>query len=280
MMHWNLRLKVGALILAVFLIVGFVAPLLHSGNPVEWSTYPKNFEPSVEHLLGTTGLGQDTFWLLADSIRNSFLIGIIVAFFATLIGVLLGLLAGLKGGIWDRLITLMSDSFIVIPSLPILILLGSMLKGGASLWMISLVLIIFNWPWPARQIRAMALSLREREFVSTAWFSGESTLKIIVKEIFPFVAGWSLANFINTILVAIASESGLAVIGMSSNSKATLGTMIYWANQHQAMLGGRWLWIGSPVFAMTFIFIALFLIMTGYQEHSALRRGKTLVATK
>lgn len=280
MKHWNLRLKVGALILAVFLIVGFAAPLLHSGNPVEWSTYPKNLEPSAEHLLGTTGLGQDTFWLFADSIRNSFLIGIIVAFFATLIGVLLGLLAGLKGGFWDRLITLMSDSFIVIPSLPILILLGSMLKGEASLWMIALVLIIFNWPWPARQIRAMALSLREREFISTAWFSGEGTFKIIVKEIFPFVAGWSLANFINTILVAIASESGLAVIGMSSNSEATLGTMIYWANQHQAMLGGRWLWIGSPVFAMTFIFIALFLAMTGYQEYSALRRGKTLVATK
>jgi peptide/nickel transport system permease protein len=280
MKNWNFRLKAGTLILTFFLIVAFSALLLHPGNSVEWSTYPKNLKPSIEHFLGTTGLGQDTFWLFADSIRNSFLIGVTVAFFATLIGVILGLLAGLKGGFWDRLITLMTDSFIVIPVLPILILLGSMLKGGASLWMISLVLIIFNWSWPARQIRAMALSLKEREFMSTALFSGEGTFKIIVKEIFPFVSGWSLANFINTILVAIASESGLAVIGMSSNSDATLGTMIYWANQHQAMLGGRWLWIGSPVFAMVFIFIALFLVMTGYQEHSALRRGKTLVATK
>lgn len=274
MKNWNLRLKLGVIILAIFLILGFIVPLFYSGNPVEWSKYPKNLKPGIQHLLGTTNLGQDTFWLLAKSVQNSFIIGIIVAFFATLIGVLLGLLAGFKGGILDRIITLFMDSFIVIPSLPILILLGSMLKGRASILYIALVLIIFNWPWPARQIRSMALSLREREFIDTARFSGESTFKIITKEIFPFVAAWSVANLVNTILVAIGSESGLAVIGMSSNEKATLGTMIYWANQHQAMLAGRWWWIGSPVVAITLIFIALFLTMTGYQQYSALRRGK------
>jgi peptide/nickel transport system permease protein len=61
---------------------------------------------------------------------------------------------------------------------------------------------------------------------------------------------------------------------MSSNEQATLGTMIYWANQHQAMLSERWWWIGSPVVAIALIFIALFLVMTGYQQYSALRRGK------
>ncbi|MEF2245116.1 MULTISPECIES: ABC transporter permease [unclassified Paenibacillus] len=274
MKNWNFRLSAGMIILILFLILGFIVPLFSTVNSMEWGTYPKNLKPSWDHFLGTTNLGQDTFWLLADAIRNSFIIGILVAFFATLIGVILGLWAGFKGGIVDRLITLMTDSFIVIPSLPILILLGSMLKGRASLLYIALVLIIFNWPWPARQLRSMALSLREREFISTAIFSGQSTFRILLKEIFPFVSGWSLANFVNTILVAIGAESGLAVIGMSSNEKSTLGTMIYWANQHQAMLGGRWWWIGTPVVAITLIFIALFLVMTGYQQYSALRRGK------
>lgn len=274
MKNWNLRLKVGMAILAVFLALGFIVPFFAPGNPIEWGTYPNNIKPNAEHPLGTTNLGQDTFWLLAASVQNSFVIGVLVAFFATLIGALAGLWAGFKGGFVDRLITTLTDSFIVIPSLPILILLGSMMKGKASLLYIALVLIVFNWPWPARQLRSMALSLREREFISTAVFSGEGTLKIIAKEIFPFVAGWSVANFVNTILVAISSESGLAVIGMSSNEKATLGTMIYWANQHQAMLAGRWWWIGSPVVAITLIFIALFLVMTGYQQYSALRRGK------
>lgn len=271
--YWNFRLCLGIILLGVFLFIGFIMPLFCKVNPVEWQTYPRNKEPSLEHWLGTSGLGQDTFWLLAYSIRNSFMIGVMVAFFATLIGVFMGLLAGFKGGWLDRIITLLTDSFIVIPSLPILILISGMIKGAAPLIYIAVVLIIFNWPWPARQVRSMALSLRERDFINTALFSGESTGKIIVKEIFPFVMNWSMANFINTILVAIASESSLAVIGMSSNTTATLGTMIYWANEHQAMLSGSWFWLGAPVVSTALIFIALFLSMTGAQQMSAKRRG-------
>lgn len=274
MKHWNFRLKLGVFILLFFIIIGFVLPLFHAGNVTEWNNYSNNQKPSLEHFLGTNSLGQDIFWLLCSSIQNSFLIGLFVAFFATIIGVLFGLLAGFRGGAVDRVVMLLADTFIVIPSLPILILLGSLTKGTASLVLVGTVLVVFNWPWPARQVRAMSLSLRERDYISTASFSGENTLRILVKEIFPFVKDWSIGNFINTILVAIAAESGLAVIGMSSNSNATLGTMIYWANQHQAMLAGKWIWIGAPVVAICLIFIGLFLFMTGQQQYSALRRGK------
>jgi peptide/nickel transport system permease protein len=272
--YWNFRLWCGSIILSIFLIIGFVLPLFNKEASITWATYPRNLSPSAEHFLGTTNLGQDTFLLLSESIKNSFTIGITVAFFATVIGVLAGLLAGFVGGFPDRLITLLTDSFIVIPSLPILILLSTLLRGNASVVYISVILIIFNWPWPARQVRSMTLSLRERDFISTAIFSGQNLMETVVKEIFPFVSSWAIANFINTILVAIAAESGLAVIGLSSNEKATLGTMIYWANQHQAMLAGRWWWIGSPVVTTALIFISLFLVMTGYQLYSAKRRGR------
>ena len=82
-----------------------------------------------------------------------------------------------------------------------------------------------------------------------------------------------MANFVNTVLVAIAIESGLAVIGLSSLEEATLGTTIYWALQHQALLGQRWWWIGSPVVAIILLFIGLFLISTGISSLSAERRG-------
>ena len=272
--YWNFRLWCGTIILSIILVIGFIVPFFLEKSAISWSTYPRNLKPSLEHLLGTTNLGQDTFWLLAESIRNSFIIGILVASFATAIGVLVGLLAGFVGGAPDRIITLLADSFIVVPSLPILILLSSLATGSVSVLYISAILIIFNWPWPARQVRSMALSLRERDFISTAVFSGQSLFEIVVKEILPFVSNWAIANFINTILVAIAAESGLAVIGLSSNEKATLGTMIYWANQHQAMLAGRWWWVGSPVVTTALIFISLFLTMTGYQTYSAKMRGK------
>ncbi len=166
------------------------------------------------------------------------------------------------------------DAIIVIPSLPILILLASLLKGRASLLLIGVVMIVFNWPWPARQARAFALTIRERDFINMARFSGESTFKIIRLEIFPYLIGWTLSNLINTILVAIATESALAVIGLSSLSDATLGTMIYWALNHQALLAERWLWIGSPVVVIIVLFVGLFLTSTGFQNYYAVRRGR------
>ena len=104
---------------------------------------------------------------------------------------------------------------------------------------------------------SLAITMREREFIHTAWFSGESTLTVIRTEIFPYVSAWAVGNFINTVLVAIAVESGLAVIGLSSLQESTLGTMIYWALQYQALLAGRWWWILTPVIAiMTLVGIA------------------------
>ena len=276
MKNWNLQLKIGVLILAFLLVAGFIAPYFMQGNPVEWGAFMKNRTPSSSHWLGTTSLGQDTFWQLVLSIKNSFVIGIIVAFFATVIGVLVGLFAGFTGGLIDRAVTLLIDTFIVIPSLPILILLGSLLKGRTSVLVISIILVLFNWPWPARQARAMALSLRERDFIDTARFSGQSLFHIITREILPFVSGWAFANFVNTILAAIRTESSLAVIGLSNNAEATLGTMIYWANQYQAMLAGNWWWIGSPIVAITLIFVSLFMTLSGAQKYSAYRRGKHL----
>ena len=266
-------MTVGLAILAAFILLGGILPFFSPEDPRDWIRYPRNLPPSAEHLLGTTNLGQDTFWLLSYATQNSLLIGLFVAFFATLIGVFAGLAAGFLGGIPDRVITLLADVFIVVPSLPILILMSSLMQGRASLFLISIILIFFNWPWPARQMRSIALSMRERQFVNTARFSGSSTIHILAEEIVPHIFNWAMANFVNTVLVAIAIESGLAVIGLSSLEEATLGTTIYWALQHQALLGQRWWWIGSPVVAIILLFIGLFLISTGISSLSAERRG-------
>jgi peptide/nickel transport system permease protein len=270
----NFRLAAGTVLLLGFVIMGVILPFFSPYDSRSWNVVPRNLQPSAEHLLGSTNLGQDTFWLLAKAIQNSLVVGLVVAFCATTIGVMVGLTAGFRGGLLDRILTLLMDVFIVVPSLPILILMASLLQGRASLILISLILVVFNWPWPARQARAMALSMREREFINTARFSGASSFKIITREIFPYILTWALANFINTVLVAIATESGLAVIGLSSLEDATLGSMIYWALQHQALLGARWWWIGSPVVAIILLFIGLFLTSTGFSDLAAERRGQ------
>ena len=88
------RLVVGLALAAVFLLLGFVLPLLAGLDPRDWNAFPKNLKPSRAHWLGTTGLGQDTFWLLTYSLRNSLILGVLVGFFATVIGVVVGVFAG------------------------------------------------------------------------------------------------------------------------------------------------------------------------------------------
>jgi len=268
------RFKFGLFIVFVFFVLGFIFPLFNHTISTDLSTYIPNLIPSGEHWLGTNAQGQDIFWLMCDSIHNSLIIGVLVALCATVIGVIVGLIAGFVGGWVDRVLTLFIDTTIVIPSLPILILMGSLLKGRASIYMISLVLIIFNWPWPARQIRSIALTMREREFINTAKFSGEGLWKIITLEIVPYVLSWSMSNFINTVLVAIGAESGLAILGLSSSTTATLGNMIFWARQYQAIMMGKWIWIGAPVVSTVLLFIGLFCTLTGYNQYTSIKRGR------
>jgi peptide/nickel transport system permease protein len=268
------RLALGLAILALFVVIGVILPPFAPDDPSVWQQFPPNLRPSAYHWFGTTGLGQDTFWLLTRATRNSLLLGILVSAAATFIGVAAGLTAGFIGGALDRVLSFLMDVFICIPSLPILILFSAILKGEASLYMIALILVAFNWPFPARQTRAVALGMRDREFIHVARFCGESWPRLILHQIFPYLRAWSLGNFVNTVLVAIAAESSLAVIGLSSAEMPSLGTMTYWALQHQALLAGRWLWIGSPVVAIVALFIGLFLTSSGITGRAASQRGR------
>ncbi len=272
--NWNIRLKTGVIILVICIFVAYILPLFGESEPEAWGTYFANLKPSAEHILGTTGLGQDIFWLLCKSIRTSLNIGLMVAVVSTVIGVIVGLFAGMARGISDKVLTLIMDTFMVIPQLPILILIGSLLKGRTTFVILAAVMIIFNWSSPARTVRAQALSIRERDFIDTARFSGEKKTKIIFKEMLPYMVSWSVARFINNILLTIQTESSLAVIGMSNASWATLGTMIYWANNYSAMMMKEWYWILSPVVAMVVLFFGLFMTLSGIQQYNSRIRGK------
>ncbi len=268
------RLVVGLVIVGIFVFLGILAPPFAPNDPTEWNTYFRNMPPSSLHIMGTNNLGQDIFWVLTWSIRNSLWIGLTVATFATVIGVLVGLMAGFSGGVLDRGLTLFMDVIIAVPSLPILILISALLGGNSLAGDHRGRAGDLQLALAGRQARAMTLSLREREFINVAQASGENTGKILVLEILPFMLGWALANFVNTILVAIAAESGLAIIGLSSLKEATLGTMIYWAMQHQALLLEQWLWILSPIISIMLLFIGLFLVSTGWSDYFATRRGR------
>lgn len=269
----NLRLRLGLIILGILTISSFTLPFFTDVNPSSQGTYMKALPPSWDHLLGTNTQGQDIFWFLVFSIRNSLLLGISVSLFVTVIATLVGLSAGYVGGWYERLVMLITDSFITIPVLPILIVLGALVRGRTSFWVVGLLLVIFGWAWGARTVRSMALSIREREFINMARFSGAGTLGIILNEVFPYVYAYMVVNFINTILFAINTEAALAVIGLSKVEVPTLGSIIFWALNYNAMFTGQYTWIVAPVVATVLLFLGLFLTSTGYNELYAARRG-------
>jgi peptide/nickel transport system permease protein len=269
----NGRLKVGLTLIAIFAVGSFVLPFFTAVDPAAQGTYLKNLRMTGKHLLGTNALGQDIFWYLVFSIRNSLLLGVTVSLGITAISTFLGLSAGYIGGWFERVVVILIDTFITIPVLPILIVLGALVRGNTSFLIVGLILITFGWAWNARTIRSMALSLREREFVNMARFSGASALAIIFREIFPYVYAYMVVGFINTILFAINTEAALAVIGLSKVQVPTLGSIIFWALNYNALMIGQTAWIIAPIVATVLLFLGLFLTSTGYNEFFAERRG-------
>jgi peptide/nickel transport system permease protein len=272
-MQMNNRLKIGIVILTVMVLGSFLLPFFNDVDPVKQGTYAKNLPPSLDHLLGTNSLGQDLFWWLIYAVRNSLILGISVSIFTITFAVLVGLVSGYVGGSFDRVIMTFTDTIIAIPVFPILIVLASLVRGQTSFLIVGGILVFFGWAWGARRIRSMALSLREREFVNVARFSGANTLKVVFREVFPYVFAFIVVDFINAILWVINTEAALAVIGLSNIEVPTLGSIVYWALSYNALFTGQYLWIVAPVVATVVLFLGLFLTSTGYNQMYSTRRG-------
>jgi len=260
--------RVGIAMFMALAILGMGVGAFSPFDPRRWYLVTPNLPPNPVHLLGTTTNGQDVFWLLTWSIRNSLIIGLITAVVASHVGLLLGMLAGARGGLIDRVLMVLTDSFVVIPSLPTLILLAVLLRDIMNIPLMGLIISIFSWPWPSRQVRSMVLSLRERDFIATSIFSGYGVVGRVLHDYLPFILPWHLVNFTNTVLFAISSEAALAVIGVSILGEATLGVMIYWALNYSALFRGLWWWLMSPVVTIVLIFVSLFLISKGVSDYS------------
>ncbi|HEX6035296.1 MAG TPA: ABC transporter permease, partial [Anaerolineales bacterium] len=202
--------------------------------------------PSPEHVFGTNSRGQDIFWWLTFAVRNSLVMGVITAVISRVIAILVGLAAGYQGGWLDRVLMSINDSFVILPLLPILILLGFLLRDMMNLFLLGVVLGFFGWPYDARLIRSQVLSLKERSFTRTAVYSGTSGFWITINEHLPFVLPIVFATTINNLLWSIGMEVTLSVLGLSDLTTPSLGTALFWANQHGALVAGVWWWIAAP----------------------------------
>jgi peptide/nickel transport system permease protein len=263
----NSKFVVGMIIILTLATLALTGNLLAPPEQLRSGAFPPRLPPGPGGLLGTDSLGRSVTFQLAEAVPKSLQVGLIAATFGTFVGAVIGFASGYFGGIVDALLRILIDVFLSIPSLLFLILIASLLRG-VGVQTMALIIGLFAWAFPARQVRAQVLSLKERPFVQVARLSGMSGLEIIFRELMPHMLPWLGANFVNAFIAAVLAESGLSILGLGPQREMTLGMMIYWALSYSALLQNLWWWWLTPVLALMLLFLSLYLVHLGFDEVS------------
>jgi peptide/nickel transport system permease protein len=257
----NPKLEVGVGIVGFFALVAIVGPFfITDPNHI---TNDALAAPSSQHWFGTTNTGQDVFAQTVAATRGSMTIGFVVGILATIVSIVIGVVGGYIGGRADEGLSLMSNVFLVLPALPLVILITDYVDSGGVV-IISIVIAITSWAGSARVLRAQTLSLRGRDYVDAARVSGEPAWRIIAFEILPNLLPIIAAQFVFAVIGGILTEAALAFLGLGGSN--SWGTMLYFALSGQALSLGAWWWFVPPGLCIAMLGAGLSLINFSIDE--------------
>jgi peptide/nickel transport system permease protein len=210
-------------------------------------------------------MGVDVVSLLVAGLRSSLFVGFLAGIVATTVGTLIGVYGGYKGGIVDDILTTVTNLFLVIPNLIILILLSASLERGRSLLLIALIIGCTTWTWSARAVRAQSASLRRRDHVSLARLNGYGTLGIVIRQILPYLLSYLFMVFIQQTASGILAEAAISMLGLGPYDSISLGNILNQAVQNEALTDGAW-WAFLPAMLLiAAIAFALYVINTSME---------------
>lgn len=259
----NRKVAAGSAIVGFFLLVAIAGPFFLHGDP-DLYTPATNLPPSGAHWLGTTSLGQDVFSQLIKGTQTSVLWGFFSGILVTVFSIVIGLVGGYFGGVIDELLSFVTNVFLVLPGIPLMLVIAAYIPTGP--FTISLVVAITSWAWGARVLRAQTLSMRSREFVTAARATGESNWRAIFYEIFPNQTSLVAANFVSTMIQVILAFATLQFLGLGDTSQASWGGMLNLAYNQNALLAGQWWWFIPPGACIAVLGAGLSLINFGIDE--------------
>ena len=242
----------------IFLLLAFILTALFADV---FSPYAPGlrFEPytppGTGHLLGTNDLGNDILSELVTGTRISLLVGFFTAVIATFLGVIVGMLAGYYKGIVDEGLMGLTDIFLMIPRIPLLIVLAAFIQPGP--WAIALLLGLLWWPSTARVIRTNTLQIRETTFIQSAECIGFSGLRIMFNEILPNMLPVVLAKFLITFASAMIAEASISFLGLGNPLLKSWGMMLNTAYNKGGLINGMWWWYIPPGLCITLVVIAV-----------------------
>jgi peptide/nickel transport system permease protein len=248
---------VGTVILVVVALVAVLAPLI-APYGLHTQVGPVFGHPSGRHPLGLDDGGIDMVTLLMWGARVSLVVGFAATFVSMAIGGAVGVLAGYFGGWIDTLLMRITDYFLVVPDVPLMIVVAAI--WGPSLFHIIIVIGILLWTSTARVIRAQVKSVRERVYVKRTRALGAGHTRIVLRHVLPQVAPLLIANTVLTVAVAIFDETALSFLGLGDPSTTSLGKVIENAFQRAAISSGAWWAIVWPGVLVTLIILACSLV--------------------
>jgi len=242
---------VGAGVLLLVVLGAVLAPVL-APYDLHKQVGPVFGHPSWSHPLGLDDGGIDMVTLLMWGARISLVVGFAATFVSMVIGGTIGVAAGYFGGKVDTVLMRITDYFLVIPDVPLMIIVAAI--WGPSLFHIVIVIGILLWTSTARVIRAQVKSVRERVYVKRARSLGASHTRVVFRHVLPQVAPLLIANTVLTIAVAIFDETALSFLGLGDPSRISLGKVIENAFQRAAISTGAW-WAIVPPGALVAVII-------------------------
>ncbi len=242
---------VGAGVFLLVVLGAVLAPVL-APYDLHKQVGPVFGHPSWSHPLGLDDGGIDMVTLLMWGARISLVVGFAATFVSMVIGGTIGVAAGYFGGKVDTVLMRITDYFLVIPDVPLMIIVAAI--WGPSLFHIVIVIGILLWTSTARVIRAQVKSVRERVYVKRARSLGASHTRVVFRHVLPQVAPLLIANTVLTIAVAIFDETALSFLGLGDPSRISLGKVIENAFQRAAISTGAW-WAIVPPGALVAVII-------------------------
>jgi peptide/nickel transport system permease protein len=261
------KVILGLCIVGFFLLLTIFGPYLAPFSPDDTS-FAANLTPSAHHWFGTTSLGQDIFSQTLVGARATIMVALIAGLVATMLSMVIGIAAGYVGGFTDDGLSMLSNIFLAIPGLPLLIVIDSYLpvNSRSNTLVIGLVISLTGWAWGARVIRAQTMSLRNRDFVEASRIIGERRFRVMFFEVAPNLLPILASSLLFTVLYSIGAYVTLAYIGLTSTAVWNWGTMLFWAQANNAPLSGEWYWFIPPGICIALVGTGLALLNFGIDE--------------
>jgi peptide/nickel transport system permease protein len=252
--------RAGVILLAFVLFVIMIGPLIFPFDSQNFGSSAASIlqPPSRAHWMGTTELGQDVFRQFLVGGRISLYVGVSATLIAMVLGAGLGMVSGYYAGWRDTVLMRVTDFFLVLPTLPLIIVLAALF--GQSIVVTSLVIGLTSWPQTARIIRSQVLSLRERPLVQRVRSLGASNLRIMGKHILPNVVPLILANLALVLSGSILAQAALAFLGLGDPVQVSWGTSLHNAFDSGAMSQGAWWYVMTPGVGIVALVLAFSLV--------------------